>query len=253
MLYYLYMMNNIKNNLIVSLGSGLGIFAFIAIIVALIVALSPISVFAYADGDNVIYGTEAGSGSNNSNTNNNNYQNRNPLPYISSVNPNFITVGSNSVLTVYGGNFVPSSMIRIDGASYPTTYLDSGRLSTQVGSSVNVGTRSVTVWSPAPGGGLSNTSYISVNAVRGASTTVSKAKTTKTVASNNGQVLGANTANPEYDYSALTANTVFGSNRLVPTGIMQWLLFAILILLIVIITRKIFVGDDEKNKPLKHA
>lgn len=54
--------------------------------------------------------------------------------------------------------------------------------------------------------------------------------------------------------SALASGVIFGSNSLAPSGIIQWVLFAIAILLIVIIVRKFFGGSDRyHNSPLKHA
>jgi hypothetical protein len=51
----------------------------------------------------------------------------------------------------------------------------------------------------------------------------------------------------------LAANAVYGSNSFLPSGIIQWVLFAIFILLLVILVRKIF-GAEEKYQamPLKH-
>jgi hypothetical protein len=53
--------------------------------------------------------------------------------------------------------------------------------------------------------------------------------------------------------SDLAANAVYGSNSFLPSGIIQWVLFAIFILLLVILVRKIF-GAEEKYQatPLKH-
>jgi len=57
-----------------------------------------------------------------------------------------------------------------------------------------------------------------------------------------------------YDYAAVTANAIFGSNGAYPSGLVQWIIFGILILLIVILVRKIFGGDQRYlSTPLKHA
>jgi|GEM_PF-3300523 len=64
---------------------------------------------------------------------------------------------------------------------------------------------------------------------------IAKAKTTTSTASN------------------LAANAIFGSNSFMPSGIIQWVLFAILILLVVILVRKIYGADQAYNAaPLKH-
>ncbi len=56
------------------------------------------------------------------------------------------------------------------------------------------------------------------------------------------------------DYSNLAANSVFGSHSFMPSGLVQWVILAIFILLIVIFIRRVF-GKDEKYyaEPLKHA
>ncbi len=237
------MINIIKNNFITHNVSGQSVLTTLAIIVSLVIALSPVSIFASEDGVNYVFQTDGGSRP----TSQTNNQNVAPAPYINSINPNFIYTNANSTITVNGGNFVSGSMVRIDGTTYPTNYLNSGKLSTQVSFS-NTGTHGLSVVNP--NGLTSNTSYFSVNtgSVQGASTskTVKKTVTAKPVVNNV-------TTEEEYDYGALTSNAMFGSNTLMPSGLMQWVLFAILILLIVIIVRKIFVGDKERNKPLKHA
>jgi len=59
---------------------------------------------------------------------------------------------------------------------------------------------------------------------------------------------------PDENYSKLTANAVFGYNSIFPSGLIQWVCFAILVLLIIIIVRKIS-GAEKKylSTPLKHA
>ncbi len=54
--------------------------------------------------------------------------------------------------------------------------------------------------------------------------------------------------------SNLASNVTFGSSGIYPSGIIQWIFFAILVLLIVILVRKIF-GFEEKyhSTPMKQA
>jgi hypothetical protein len=63
----------------------------------------------------------------------------------------------------------------------------------------------------------------------------------------------APTTSPSDSATGLAANAIFGSNTFLPSGLIQWVLFAILILLIVILVRKIF-GHEAKYHatPLKH-
>ena len=71
-----------------------------------------------------------------------------------------------------------------------------------------------------------------------ASKTVVKAKTTN---STNTSV--TKTENPAD--SDLVANAIFGSNSFTPSGLIQWILFAILVLLVVILVRKIYGGSEK--------
>lgn len=54
--------------------------------------------------------------------------------------------------------------------------------------------------------------------------------------------------------SSLASNAIFGANSFAPSGIIQWILFAIIILLLIIIVRKFFGGADRyHSKPLKYS
>jgi len=56
------------------------------------------------------------------------------------------------------------------------------------------------------------------------------------------------------DGTSLAASVIFGEKSFMPSSIVQWILFAILILVIVILTRKIFGGEKEfHSTPMKHA
>jgi hypothetical protein len=59
--------------------------------------------------------------------------------------------------------------------------------------------------------------------------------------------------NPNTNQS-LAASVILGTNSFLPSGIMQWILLAILILIIVILARRIFGGTQKYMQvPLKHA
>jgi uncharacterized membrane protein YdfJ with MMPL/SSD domain len=56
------------------------------------------------------------------------------------------------------------------------------------------------------------------------------------------------------DLKNLTSNVIFGAGGFLPTGIMDWILIAILILIIVVLARKVFGGESHYHStPLKHA
>ncbi len=75
-----------------------------------------------------------------------------------------------------------------------------------------------------------------------------QASTTDTEVSNKTTSTGVNA------YSDLAASSLFGRYSFMPSGLMQWILLAIFILVIVILVRKVTgVGEDYHNSPLKHA
>ena len=56
------------------------------------------------------------------------------------------------------------------------------------------------------------------------------------------------------DYKSLTASSIFGRFSFMPSGLMQWILLAIFILVIVILIRKVSGQEEEYHStPLKHA
>lgn len=83
----------------------------------------------------------------------------NPVPAIVAVNPSSVASGgADFYLTVYGTDFMSSSVVRWNGTSVPTTFVKSTLVFANVPASLrqNSGTASVTVFSPTPGGGLSS-------------------------------------------------------------------------------------------------
>lgn len=92
-------------------------------------------------------------------------QTLNPIPTLSSLNPSgAVARGAGFTLTVTGTGFVNGSTIQWNGANRATTFIDKTRLSTAIPSSdiFAVGTASITVSNPAPGGGVSNTLPFSI-------------------------------------------------------------------------------------------
>jgi hypothetical protein len=58
---------------------------------------------------------------------------------------------------VNGTGFVRGSVVQIDGASQPTTFVSSTQVQAKVnGGLLSLGVHSVTVFNPTPGGGTSN-------------------------------------------------------------------------------------------------
>ncbi len=90
----------------------------------------------------------------------------NPAPTITSLSPTNATAGGAAfTLTVNGTGFVSGSVVKFNGASKTTTFVNA----TQVTAAITApdiaaaGTFNVTVTNPAPGGGTSGTSPFTVN------------------------------------------------------------------------------------------
>ncbi len=82
-----------------------------------------------------------------------------PVPGVSSLAPNFAEAGDPGVdILVSGSGFVPASVVRWNGADRPTTYISASSLQASLTAAdlAAIGNGTVTVFNPAPGGGLSN-------------------------------------------------------------------------------------------------
>ena len=86
-------------------------------------------------------------------------------PHLANISPASRLVGSGGfTLTVNGSSFTRCSVVRIDGSSRTTTYVNSGQLTAAMpASDVTItGIHSITVFTPAPGGGTSNAQTFTV-------------------------------------------------------------------------------------------
>src|SRR5882762_10748932 len=85
----------------------------------------------------------------------------NPVPTLSGISPASAAAGSAAfTLTASGSNFVPASVIQWNGSARPTTFINGNQLTATI-SAIDIqslGSRSVTVFNPAPGGGTSSAS-----------------------------------------------------------------------------------------------
>ncbi len=91
----------------------------------------------------------------------------NPVPAVSGVQPATMTAGSNGfTLTVTGSNFISNSVVRWNGAAKSTTYSNSTSLQASITAAdvASAGSIQVTVYNPAPGGGVSNAMSFTVTA-----------------------------------------------------------------------------------------
>ncbi len=81
-----------------------------------------------------------------------------PAPVLTSITPDSALFGGSAfTLTATGTSFTTASVIRWNGSSLTTTYVSATQLSASVAASLiaTAGTASVTVQTPAPGGGTS--------------------------------------------------------------------------------------------------
>lgn len=88
-----------------------------------------------------------------------------PRPAVSGVNPPTIAIGQTSVtLSVYGTNFFPASVAKLNGNPVLTTYQNSTLLQAVINPALlgNMRELKLSVFNPTPGGGLSNVSTITV-------------------------------------------------------------------------------------------
>jgi peptidoglycan/xylan/chitin deacetylase (PgdA/CDA1 family) len=82
----------------------------------------------------------------------------NPQPILTAISPNNAAPGAAaSTLTATGFNFINGSIVRWNGSNRTTTFLNSTTLTAAILATdlATVGTASVTVFNPAPGGGTS--------------------------------------------------------------------------------------------------
>jgi uncharacterized protein (TIGR03437 family) len=90
----------------------------------------------------------------------------NPAPVIARMAPDTAAAGSPSAVTVniFGTDFTSQSVARLNGANRPTTLVSSTQLDVSIPATdrATAGTKTMSVVTPAPGGGTSNDANFSV-------------------------------------------------------------------------------------------
>jgi subtilisin family serine protease len=89
-----------------------------------------------------------------------------PVPVIGSLSPSSAAVGGQGfMLTVNGSMFAQSSIVTWNGASRPTTFVNSTQLQASIGAAdiASLGTALVRVTTPQPGGGTSASLPFAIN------------------------------------------------------------------------------------------
>lgn len=90
----------------------------------------------------------------------------NPVPGLSALSPaSVVAGGSGFTLTVSGSNFVPGSVVQVNGTNRSTTFVSATQLTATIpASDITVsGFVSITVFNAAPGGGSSSALTLTVN------------------------------------------------------------------------------------------
>jgi len=166
--------------------------------------------------------------------------------------------------------FNPSSTAKVNSSNRYTTFIDDSHLLVEINSydmSRSDGGFYITVWNS--NGEYSNAALFTLNGKAAAST--SSNNNNSAPASNNYQdntsySNGYNNTAPvnyspgtiesvnEDEDQSLASSVILGGSTFLPTGIVQWILVAILIVLIIVIGRKVLGNREEyDNTPLKHA
>jgi len=200
----------------------------------------------------------------------------NPTPYITSISPNSsnVNAGTNIVIAITGNGFIPSSVARVNGSDRVTTFIDYSHILIKLNSNDTYNTDGfyINVFNGFPGGGYSNAEYFTVNRLvpvantnknNNSSSTITRNTVTNTnnntdnTYSNTTQTENATNSdndNTNSNASNLASAAILGSTGFLPSGLIQWVFFAIIILLIVILVRRIFGARKKyEDTPLKHA
>jgi hypothetical protein len=141
----------------------------------------------------------------------------NPAPTIEGISPSAEPAGSSRfIMEVIGSNFVTSSVIEWNGSPLPTGYSNPNTLTATVDGSLitTPGTAQITVFTPAPGGGLSNAVVFNIIPPGSSAPSISNLIPSQALVNSGAfvmTILGAN---------FLTNSTVnFGSAALTPTSV----------------------------------
>ncbi len=87
----------------------------------------------------------------------------NPVPTLTASSLSMVPAGELTAVTFTGTSFVPSTVIQVNGAAVPTTYVSTTSLIAQLTiEDTATGTLSVQAYTPAPSGGVSSPVYVGI-------------------------------------------------------------------------------------------
>ena len=160
---------------------------------------------------------------------------QNPVPALTSLSPSAATAGGPSfTLTVNGNNFVNGAAVRWNGNARTTTFVSATQLTAQVLASdiATAGTAQVTVFNPAPGGGVSNALNFTINAavsnvvtINAASFSTDRRVAPDSLAAAFGTFITQNNRNFSAPAGVLPLPTTLGGVQLRINGVSAGLLF----------------------------
>jgi len=180
-------------------------------------------------------------------------------PAVYSVTPSSLRVNQAVgpiTLAINGNNFYPASVARWNNMDRVTSYVSSNYLVMQLqpGDLATAGTRQISVWNW--NGGISNSIAFSVISAGGATTAAKAGQATasKSLADEKTTEEEKESTTEEVNekIGPLAASAIVGGEGFMPSGIVQWFLLFIFVLLAIMIIRKIIRGRYERS-PMKHA
>ena len=172
-------------------------------------------------------------------------RNVNPAPEISSINPKYsnLNIGTKTI-TITGSGFTPNSIVRINDSNRSMTFIDPSHLLVQINNNdtntyQNNGGFFITVFNTTPGGGYSNGVFFTLN--------------NNLTSYNTGNSFTNTDQTDNTSVSSLVSNIISGSTGVYPSSIIQWLFFAMLVLVAVVLVRRIRSSREKYDAtPLKH-
>jgi hypothetical protein len=213
----------------------------------------------------------------------------NTVQIIRSISPSSVNKGvGGETVTVTGEGFSPTSVARVNGVNRPTTFIDSFHLLVQLNSNDtyrNDGGFYISVFdgqninesysnaafftvnnnSANSSASTNNNNYNNSNSNSSSSSNSTNSNNSNTTSANNNSSSSANTnsggqtdssqtgSTTSNSASDLASNAIFGSNSFLPSGLVQWILFGILILLVIILIRRIFGAKEAYEElPMKY-
>ena len=164
----------------------------------------------------------------------------NLAPTLTALNPTSALVGGASfTLNLLGRNFINGSEVRWNGVARPTTYIGSTVLTAEISASdiANVGTASITVFTPAPGGGTSQAISFPITGIGPTLTSINPTTVSKGGAAFTLTATGTNfTANSVIAVSGVNRTTTFVSSTQLTTQISAADIASVGILSVLVVT-----------------